>query len=101
MWSRRYESILVSAEEAAQVERLKYHLAHGVKEGLVGRVTEWPGVHFAKAVLEGKPLKGLWFSRTQEYSARNRGEDFGRLEYAEEEELKLSPLPCWAGLPAP
>ena len=33
-----------------------------------------------------------------EYDARNRGEDFGRLEYAEEEELKLSPLPCWAHL---
>ena len=32
------------------------------------------------------------------YDARNRGEDFGRLKYAEEEELKLSPLPCWARL---
>lgn len=35
-------------------------------------------------------------SRTQEYAARNRGEDFGRLKYATEEELVLSPLPCWA-----
>ena len=98
MWSRRYESIPVSTEEAAQVERLKYHLAHGVKEGLVGQVTEWPGVHFAKTILDGKSLKGLWLSRTQESAARNRGEDFERLEYAEEEELKLSPLPCWAHL---
>ncbi|MEA2563557.1 MAG: REP-associated tyrosine transposase [Acidobacteriota bacterium] len=35
MWSRRYQSIVVSDEPAAQIERLRYHLAHGVKEGLV------------------------------------------------------------------
>ena len=98
MWSRRYQSIVVSAEPAAQVERLRYHLAHGVKEGLVDRVKRWPGVHFAKSILGGKPFKGLWFNRTAEFAARNRGEDFGRLKYAEEEELVLSPLPCWADL---
>jgi REP element-mobilizing transposase RayT len=98
MWSRRYQSIVVSGEEAAQVERLRYHLAHGVKEGLVDQVKRWPGVHFAKSILGGKPLKGLWFNRTEEFAARNRGEDFGRLKYAEEEELSLSQLPCWAHL---
>ena len=96
--SRRYQSIVVSGEEAAQVERLRYHLAHGVKEGLVDRVKRWPGVHFAKSILGGKPLKGLWFNRTEEFAARNQGEDFGRLKYAEEEELFLSQLPCWADL---
>jgi hypothetical protein len=99
MWSRRYQSIVVSVEPAAQVERLRYHLAHGVKEMLVDRVKRWPGVHFAKSILGGKPLKGLWFNRTEEFAARNRGEDFGRLKYAEEEELKLSQLPCWEDLP--
>lgn len=58
----------------------------------------WPGVHFVKSILGGKPLKGLWFNRTEEYAAKNRGEDFGCLKYAEEEELKLSQLPCWADL---
>ncbi|HVG06919.1 MAG TPA: transposase [Thermoanaerobaculia bacterium] len=96
MWSRRYQAIVVSDEPAAQIERLRYHLAHGVKEGLVDQMQRWPGVHFARSILGGKPLKGLWFDRTQEYAARNRGEDFGRLKYAEEEELKLSQLPCWA-----
>ena len=98
MWSRRYQSIVVSGEEAAQVERLRYHLAHGVKEGLVDQVKRWPGVHFAKSTLGGKPLKGLWFNRTAEFAAKQRGEDFGRLKYAEEEELVLSQLPCWADL---
>ena len=89
-WGRRYQSIVVSGEEAAQVERLRYHLAHGVKEGLVDQVKRWPGVHFAKSILGGKPLKGLWFNRTAEFAAKQRGEDFGRLKYAEEEELVLS-----------
>jgi hypothetical protein len=45
-----------------------------------------------------KPLKGYWFDRTQEYAARNRGEDFGRLTYATEKTFFLSRLPCWEHL---
>ena len=36
-WSRRYRAIVVSGEEGAQRERLKYVLSHGAKEGLVIR----------------------------------------------------------------
>ncbi|MES1240164.1 MAG: hypothetical protein ABUT39_00955 [Acidobacteriota bacterium] len=41
------------------------------------------------------PLKGYWFDRTQEYAARNRGEEYERLTYAAEESFVLSRLPCW------
>jgi hypothetical protein len=95
LWYRRYQAILVSNEEKAQVARLKYLLSHGVKEGLVGRLSEWPGIHSVRAILDDKPLKGLWFNQTQEYAARNRGEEFDRLKYATEEELVLTQLPCW------
>ncbi len=54
---------VVTDEEEAQVERLKYVLANGVKEDLVERVCEWLGVHSAESVV-------------------------------------LSPIPCWAHLPA-
>ncbi len=97
-WARRYSAIVVSNEEEAQVSRLRYILAHGVKENLVERVLDWPGVHAARAILEDKPLTGYWFDRTQEYAARNRGEEFGRLTYATEETFSLSRLPCWAHL---
>lgn len=100
VWSRRYQAIVVSEEEAAQASRLKYLLSHGVKEGLVEKAMEWPGVHCVRAILEDKPLQGLWYDRTQEFAARNRGETFERLKYATVEELHLSPLPCWAHLPA-
>ncbi|HSJ74704.1 MAG TPA: hypothetical protein VK899_00705, partial [Gemmatimonadales bacterium] len=51
-------------EEAAQVDRLIYVLSNGVKEGLVARVEEWPGVHSAHALLTGEPLEGIWYDRT-------------------------------------
>jgi hypothetical protein len=97
-WTRRYTAIVVSDEESAQVERLRYILAHGVKENLVERVLDWPGVHAARPILEDKPLTGYWFDRTQEYAARNRGEEHGRLTYATEETFVLTRLPCWEHL---
>jgi REP element-mobilizing transposase RayT len=99
IFARRYQAIQVSDEEAAQVERLRYHLAHGVKEDLVERVDQWPGVHCARALIEGEPLKGFWFNRSQEYAAKKRGETFGKYEYAAEETVVFAPLPCWSHLP--
>jgi hypothetical protein len=99
IWSRRYQGIVISDEEAAQIARLRYLLANGSKEGLVARPQDWPGVHVAKALIQGEDLTGTWFDRTQEYTARNRGEKFDRLQYATPETLHLSPLPCWKHLP--
>jgi REP element-mobilizing transposase RayT len=97
-WSRRYQAIVVSDEEAAQVDRLRYLLSHGCKERLVSKVREWPGVHCARALLDGTPLTGYWFNRTRESAARIRGENPERLAYATPHELRLSPLPCWRHL---
>jgi putative transposase len=100
IWSRRYQAIVISGEEGAQIARLRYLLANGCKEGLVARPQDWPGVHMAKALVQGQDLTGTWFDRTREYAARNRGEAFDRLQYATVETLHLSPLPCWKHLPA-
>jgi hypothetical protein len=97
-WSRRYRAIVVSQEEGAQRERLKYVLAHGTKEGLVDHPREWPGVHAIRALVEDEPLEGYWFDRTQEYAARRRGKEHERLEFATHYSVTLSPLPCWAHL---
>jgi putative transposase len=98
IFERRYQAIVVSSEDGAQTDRLKYVLGHGCKEDLVERPREWPGVHCVQALTEGKILEGLWFDRTQEYAARRRGEEFGRLQYATQEILTLDPLPCWKDL---
>jgi REP element-mobilizing transposase RayT len=100
LWSRRYEAIVVSEEESAQVERLRYILSHGTKEGLVERPQDWPGVHCVQSLLSGDPLEGLWYNRTREYRARHRGADSDPLRFTEPETLELAPLPCWRDLPA-
>ncbi len=98
VFAGRYHAILVSPEERAQAARLAYCLAQGCKEFLVERVRDWPGVHCARALLDGEPLTGYWFDRSQEFTARRRGEDFDRYQYATEETVHLSPLPCWKHL---
>ncbi len=101
-WGRRYESVVVSDEMEAQVGRLQYFLANSVKEHLVESPLDWPGVHFAKALVEGHRLEGIWFDRSAYNRARKRRkrsdppvreEDFKTTEV-----LELSPLPCFASL---
>ena len=99
VFERRFHAAVVTGEERAQAERLKYLLANGVKENLVEKVLEWPGVNTAAALLRGESLKGHWIDRTRQYAARNRGEDASDERFAVEETVTLSPLPCWAHLP--
>lgn len=40
-------------------------------------------------------MEGTWFDRTQEYGARDRGEDVAPDRFATREILELDPLPCW------
>ena len=98
IWARRYQAIVISDEEAAQTARFEYLLANGVKEGLVEHVRDWPGVHCVRNLLDGEPLEGLWFDRTKEYSARNRGKTISPGQFATTETVTLSPLPCWEHL---
>ncbi len=98
IWGRRYQGIVVSEEEQAQVDRLRYLLAQGVKEGLVAKVGDWPGPDFLGALLHGTPLQGTWFDRTQECKARRKGLHFGARDFTTPVPLVLSPLPCWKHL---
>jgi putative transposase len=100
VFEHRYAMTVVTNEEAAQVERLKYVLSNGVKENLVKRVCEWPGVHSAEALMNGTPLQGHWFDRTRQYAAGNQGEELRRDQYVFAESVVLSPIPCWAHLSA-
>ena len=47
LFQRRYQAIVVSNEDEAQIGRLRYLLSHGCKEGLVAKVRQWPGAHCA------------------------------------------------------
>jgi len=98
LWSRRYDSIVVSNEPEEQWRRLKYILAHGVKEGLVENPLRWPGVHAARPLVEGGYLEGTWFNRTKEWAARRRGEKYELYDYATKYRVGFEPLPCFRHL---
>ena len=57
-FARRYSAEPI-VDEGAQVERLDYILSHGVKEGLVSRCQQWPGLSCAKALLEDVAITNL------------------------------------------
>jgi REP element-mobilizing transposase RayT len=97
-WGRRYQAVIVSDEEEAQVGRLAYLLAQGVKEGLVASPFDWPGVHCAQALTEGTTLSGRWHDRTLASRARCKGLPLEPQAFMEHEELQLTPLPCWKSL---
>jgi hypothetical protein len=93
LWSRRYRSIVVADEQAAHA-RLRYVLAHGAKEGLVGASSSWPGPNCVDALTTGALLRGTWFDRSKEFLARQRGETVFPAQFATTFDVKLRPLPC-------
>lgn len=99
LFARRYRGIPVSDEEEAQVSRLRYILAHGVKEGLVSRPEDWPGVHSVSQLLRGEDqIHGVWHERTAIWKARQRGVVLPREERITREVLRLCPIPVWIDL---
>jgi REP element-mobilizing transposase RayT len=101
-WERRYSAEPV-LDDTALVGRLRYVLAHGVKEGLVERSSEWPGLTCLPQLLGPARRLFQWFNWTKRWSKRG-SEDMagarGRFaeEWAEPVELEVTPLPCWKGL---
>ncbi|MFN7942178.1 MAG: transposase [Thermoanaerobaculia bacterium] len=97
-WGRRYQAILVSGEEAAQVERLVYLLRHGSKENLVRSPADWPGANAVESLRTGAPVVGGWIDRTGLSRASRRGERLDSGDFSSRERLELMPLPCWSHL---
>ena len=59
---------------ASQLKCLRYILSQGVKEGLVARPIDWPGLHCAKALLKDSPDIGQWFQASEYHQAKARNE---------------------------
>jgi REP element-mobilizing transposase RayT len=101
-WERRYSAEPV-LDDAALIGRLRYVLAHGVKEGLVEKSAEWPGLTCLPQLLGPARRAFQWFNWTKRWSKRG-SEDMGGAqgrfaqEWAEPVELEVEPLPCWKGL---
>jgi REP element-mobilizing transposase RayT len=103
-FARRYSAEPI-VDEATQVERLHYILSHGVKEGLVSRCQQWPGLSCIQALLEGGRASvhrwRNWTSRWKmEVDEDVNVDRFSEACPSETETLELAPLPCWAAFSA-
>ena len=102
LWERRYRAIQVTFDDVAQTGRLRYLLAHGVKERLVRKAREWPGVSSLPWLLHGVELQGVWHSLTDEYKGTRSPKRYATSkpsDYDTTLPIKMSPLPCWAHMP--
>lgn len=98
-WAHRYHSIAVSEHEATQRMRLRYLMAHGVKEALVALVADWPCESNVPWLRRGKAIRGTWTSYTALHNAmRNKKASIKRREFETTYTLVFTVLPCWADL---
>ncbi|MBI5511378.1 MAG: hypothetical protein HY903_21680, partial [Deltaproteobacteria bacterium] len=81
---RRYDAEPVLDDDAL-VGRLRYILAHGVKEGLVARPEDWPGLTSIYEISAGDSRAFAWPGGDIDGHATTK------------RVLRVAPLPCWAG----
>ncbi len=100
-WGREYRPIPVSHEPEAQIERFRYILEQGVKENLVERPGDWPGVQCVHELTTGvRFLHGMWHERTAENEVRRSGkveEKIRKRDFLTVESVELSPPPFLEG----
>jgi hypothetical protein len=75
-------------------------LSQGVKENLVAKVVQWPGLHFGRNVINGQPITGIWVDRTLAWRMRREGKIPTKADFVRKTSFELAPLPCWAHLSA-
>jgi len=71
LWHQRYAMSALPTHES-QLKCLRYILSQGVKEGLVARPIDWPGLHCAKRLLSNRPEIGQWFQAADYHQAKAR-----------------------------
>lgn len=100
-WDRRYAAEPVM-DDGAMEGRLRYILAHGVKEGLVSSPREWRGLSCLPQLL-GEPKHKFpfyhWRKRRRTGGPDGRSEDRYSERLREDLLLELLPLPHWRDVP--
>jgi REP element-mobilizing transposase RayT len=103
MWEPYVATALPTHE--SQVNALKYVLSQGVKEDLVERPQDWPGVNCVHALLLGRKMSGQWLDATKykraiRLAARSKKpkKQIKRADYLVNYNVELSPLPAFEGL---
>lgn len=101
LWGRRYSSAEILDDEA-EVDRLRYVLEQGAKEGLVASPLEWPGIHTARALVGSESLQGVWLDgEAYGKACRRKSGPMPRIEdYQTIYPIELEPIPSCAAMSA-
>ena len=93
-WERRYSAQPI-LDDAALLGKVGYVLAHGVKEGLVRRCSEWPGLSALPLMRDGEPRAFRWWNWTRRCRSAPPAKRAALLDnrWVETEELRLTNLP--------
>ena len=94
-WGRRHRPIPILDDDAL-IARLRYIVAHGIKEGLVASPTPGRARPPCPGLLGDMELEGIWYDRNLETRARRRGAEPDPEAFAHRYRVLLSPIPPWA-----
>ncbi|MCB9565079.1 MAG: hypothetical protein H6709_24935 [Kofleriaceae bacterium] len=98
-WARRAR-VVPTTDDKGVIERLRYVIGQGVKEGLVASPRDWPGASSTSALLGDMTVEGVYFDRDAETRARRYRALSHPLEFSRKITLRLTPIPPWAHLSA-
>jgi hypothetical protein len=100
-WGRRARPI-PCLDDHATIDRLRYCIAQGTKEGLVPSPLLWPGASSTNALLDNMIVTGEWVDRDKLRPARRAAERkqtaVSEADHTHNISFQLTPLPCWSKL---
>jgi REP element-mobilizing transposase RayT len=106
IWHNRFTCTALPTA-TSQIKCLDYILRNSVKEDLVERPEQWPGLHCAKQLLTGKSPEAIWFEGTEYGKEKRRLERKGERRTPRERDyhtrytICLTVIPPWQGLTQP
>ena len=101
LWHQRYAMTALPTHDS-QLKCLRYILSQGVKEGLVARPIDWPGLHCARALLKQKLEIGRWFQASDYHKAkaknalRKNPKSISKSSFYQSLRVNLKQLPAFA-----
>jgi hypothetical protein len=103
-WSRRVR-VIPCLDDTATIDRLRYCIAQGAKEGLVASPLDWPGASAVPALIGDMTLIGERVDRDALRRAREAAQRRDQsaaavreADYTRTVRLQLAPLPVFRGL---
>ncbi|MFH1807260.1 MAG: transposase [Pseudomonadota bacterium] len=94
-WERRYSAEPILDDESYE-SRLAYLLSHGVKEGLVEKARQWPGLSCLPELTGSSPRSFPWIHRAELCRRREKKPELCERSCTTLYPVPLSVAPAWA-----